>query len=619
MVRDAHGELSASYPARRWVRDPRPPAAPWTVHLADAEGRFWFAVFDLDAKKPEDRAAAAEELGVLVRLLEGENVQHVVLRSSPGGGYHVWVPTAALQLSLMEQLADAAKAVLRETLDHGMLHNASSGAVRPPLSPHPAGGASQLVAGDLAMLHRDAPGRVDAERMLRVIAAFRQLRPADSPEQEQPTARLVPGYRPRRPLSPHGERSMAVAGGGANPSHNGYLCLLAAARAGWSFDDVRHAAQTAPGMEHYRTKRLPSGRRRRLQPAEAEARMRRQWERALDHVVTDSVRPDWAAPKDLAGLAALVDDVDAVMTGLRVSPGRWATTEHGLHDATVLRAIAWLTLTSGSRAVAAAKRSVATLTGIPAATVRTSLARLVDGGHLVRVRASDGDHAAVYAFESTFSTARQQVEPLHNLNARPPGQVFDARTVLLDQLTDELDAGRHDIFTRAGLGPTARRVYEALQKSDHRPDEAIADRAGLPLGRVRAALRILRRHSLSTRARGGWRRRLHDYRRRIAAALGVDGLLDRRNALYAAEREMWAWWKDHLATRGGRQPRTRQRQDPHSPASMPVRFVLTDARGGPDVYPEYPTHPDGRGDHTTAYRVATTIGLQAFRDSELAA
>ena len=618
MVRDAHGRLSESYPARRWIRDPRPPVGPWTVHLADEQHRFWFAVFDLDAKTPDDHPAAAEELGVLERVLAGENVQHVVVRSSPTGGYHVWVPVAGLAQSLMVQLSHAAKAVLRESLDRGMLHNAASGAVRPPGSPHAAGGTSTVMSGDVAMLHRDAPARVDAERILRVIAAFRQLRPADPLEQEQPTGRLVPGYRPQRPLSPHGERSMSVAGGGSDPSRNGYLCLLAAARAGWSFDDVRHAAQTAPGMEHYRTKRVPSGRRRRLQPTETEARMRKQWERALDHVVTDTVRPDWTAPKDLSELAALVDDVDAVMTALRVSPGRWATTEHGLHDATVLRAIAWLTLTSGSRDVAAAKRSVATLTGIPAATARMSLLRLVRAGHLVKRRAHDDDHAAVYALGKTFSTAQEHVEPLHNVNARPPGQLFDTRAVFLDQLTDELEAGRHDVFTRSGLGATARRVYEALQRDDRTPHQ-VADRAGLPAGRVRAALRILRRHSLATEAHGGWRRRLHDHRRRIAAALGVVGLLKRRSDLYAAEREMWAWWKEHLSTRGGRQPRTRQQRDPHSPTSMPVRFVFTDARGGPDAYPEYPTHPDGRGDHTTAYRVATTIGLQSLRDLELAA
>jgi hypothetical protein len=588
------------------------------VHLTDDAERFWFAVFDLDAKKPEDHPAAAEELGVLVRVLEGENVPHVVLRSSPGGGYHVWVPTAGLPLSLMQQLSAAAKAVLRETLDHGMLNNAKAGGVRPPLSPHPAGGVSQVMAGDVTMLHRDAPGRVDVERMLRLVAAFRQLRPADAPEQEQPSGRLVAGYRPRRPLSAHGETQMAVQGGGADPSRTGYLCLLAAARAGWSFQDVQHAAQTAPGMEHYRTTRTPQGARRRRRPDEAEARLLRQWERAHDRVVTDTVRPDRAEPRDLTELADLVDDVDAVMTVLRVSPGRWATTEHGLHDATVLRAIAWLTLTSGSRAVAAAKRSVATLTGIPAPTVRASLARLVDGGHLVRRRESDDDHAAVYAFGNTFSTVRQHVEPLHETNARPPGQLFDARTVLLDQLTDELEAGRHDVFTRAGLGPTARRVYEALQNGA-RTAIQVAERAGLPVGRVRASLRVLHRHSLATHVNDGWRRRAHDHRRRIAVALGVAGVLERRRTLYAAEREMWAWWKDHLATRGGRQPRTRQRRDLHSPTSIPVRFVLTDARGGPDVYPRYPTHPDGRGDHTTAYRVSTTIGLQAFRDNELAA
>jgi hypothetical protein len=46
---------------------------------------------------------------------------------------------------------------------------------------------------------------------------------------------------------------------------------------------------------------------------------------------------------------------------------------------------------------------------------------------------------------------------------------------------------------------------------------------------------------------------------------------------------------------------------------------VTDARGGLDAFPEHPTHPDGRGDFTTAYRIVTGIGLQALRDLELAA
>ena len=45
---------------------------------------------------------------------------------------------------------------------------------------------------------------------------------------------------------------MATIRGGSNPSWTGFMCLLAAATAGWALRDVEHAARTAPGMEYYR-------------------------------------------------------------------------------------------------------------------------------------------------------------------------------------------------------------------------------------------------------------------------------------------------------------------------------------------------------------------------------
>ncbi len=42
---------------------------------------------------------------------------------------------------------------------------------------------------------------------------------------------------------------MATVAGGGNPSWTGFMCLLAAANAGWTLADVEQAAKTAPGME----------------------------------------------------------------------------------------------------------------------------------------------------------------------------------------------------------------------------------------------------------------------------------------------------------------------------------------------------------------------------------
>lgn len=618
---DADGVVrSNGYPLQHPTLTGLPPATPWTVNLTDEDDRFWFVVFDLDAKTEDAFSEASEDFGTLVRILDGENVPHLDVRSSPDGGFHVWVPVDGLPLLLVKQLGQAAKNVLG-TLDLAPISNARTGAVRPPLSPHARGGFSQVMAGDPAMLEPDSGAHVDVERFLRVVAAFRTLRPADQPEDEAPTGRLVAGYRPRRPLPAWGEQHMAVAGGGADPSHTGYLCLIAMARAGWSFQDVQQAAITAPGMEHYRTVRQVTGPRRRRRPEQAEQRLRAQWDAALAHVAQDSLRPAFRQDRDLSELETIVASVEGMLQAFRVSPGRWGTHERDLHDARILRAIAWLTLHTGSQDVAAPLRTIAELTGIPSTTVDRRLTALRTTGHLSRVRVATDAHAALYRLgtvwtdEQQFSTPGKHVGPLHNVITRPPGALFDDRAVLLTELDQDLEAGRHDVFTRAGLGPTARRTYEALRNADT-TEQQLADRAGVPLPRLRTALRTLKRWRLILQHTSGWRRTKRDQRRRAALQFGTAGILERRQVAYAQEREQWAWWRDHLATQAGRAP---SRRRDHSPGPTQVRFEFTDTRGGPETYPSYPQTPDRRGDHPTAWRIIRTIGLQTLRNTELAA
>lgn len=618
MQAEADGQIRSNrYPVPYPVASPVPPSTPWCVELTDEQGRFWLAGFDLDAKRPEDFEQAVEDLGVLVRVLRDADVPYVVCKSSPrpNGGFHVFVPLAGVQLSVMEQLADAAKAVL-PSLDHGLLHNARTGAIRPPGAPHAAGGQSVVMDGDLNVLLSPT---VTAGDLLRVIADLRAQRPAIDHtvpivdiDVDVSAAPAAPAPRRHRALPAWGEAAMAVPGGGRNPSWNGYRCLLAAAQAGWAFRDVEHAARTAPGMEHYRTRNNPSGGPRTPRTRKDTAsRLERQWTKAQERVLLFRHAPADTG-RDLTELTQLVDVITSMLSAFRVSPGRWSRTEHAFTDSTVLTGLAWLSLRSGKRDVAAALRTIADVTGIPSTTVHRSLTRLKAAGWITRAKDSDGPDAAVWRVQDTFSTPNEHVGPHHTQTARPPGQVFDARAALLLELEDLVVAGRHDVFTRAGMGPTVRRVYQALQP-EVRDVEVIAERAGLVRARVIAALRQLKRYRLAIHRKGQWRRPTRDLRGQAAMRLGTAGVLERRERRHAREREQWAWWQNHLARKGGRPGKNR------AGPGQTLIFRLTDEHGGPEAYPSYPTHSDGQADHRTAWRYVVAGLLQHLRDTELAA
>lgn len=610
MIPEADGIIrSNSYPRKYPVNTPNPPATPWTIDLTDDTGLFHFAAFDLDAKRAEDHEQAAEDLGVLVRILRAEHLPHLVCRSSPTGGFHVWVPLAGAGKDLMTQLATAARAVL-PSLDHGLLCNDRTGAVRPPLSPHARGGVSEIMEGDVDELRTAAATTGD---VLRVIAALRELRPAVDPAGSRPTGPVDQAHRTHRALPAWGADHMATIGGGADPSRTGYLCLLAAAVAGWNLSDVEHAARTAPGMEHYRTRNNPAGGRTQRPTGESAARLRRQWAKAQERAATYRYAPEERTERDLAELRGIVAAAEGLLSAFRVSPGRWARTEADFHDATILTGLAWLTLRSGARDVAAPLRSLAAITGVPSTTVDRALRRLREAGWVARVRVADGPDAAVWRLSEQFSTGDVHVGPLHDSNARPPAELFDARAALLRDIEDRLDAGRHDVFTRAGLGHTARRTYEALTTAP-RDEHSVNDRAGLTAGRIRAALSRLRRHALATLTADGWRRRLRDHRARLARALGIQGILGRREQQYSNEREQWAWWNAETARQAGR--RTNR---PGYATPQAVMFRLTDDYGGPEAWPAYPRDADGRANHLDAMRCIRAGALQELRDAELVA
>ncbi len=612
MIPEHDGAIRANnYPRKFPTVGHVPPSTPWTIDLTDdVDHLFYFALFDLDAKTPDAFEQASEDLGVLVRVLRSSAVPHVVCRSSPTGGFHIWVPLAGVDLEVMRQLASAARAVL-PSLDHGLLCNGRTGAARPPGAPHARGGYSQVMDGaDTVDVLLKAS--VTAGDLLRVIAQLHHLRPTIDPADHSPTGPLDASHRSHRELPSWGAAHMATAAGGSDPSRTGYLCLLAAAVAGWTLQDVQRAVHDAPGMEHYRTRNTPSGRREARTPGEAASRLERQWAKAQARAVEYRYAPAERSDRDLTELRGIVDVTERMLTAFRVSPGRWARSEADLHDSTMLTALAWLSLRSGQRNVTAALRTLAGVTGIPSTSVDRSLKRLKAGGWITRTREAEGINAAVWRVNDRFSTAEEHVGPHHDVTARPPDQVFDDRTALVEELSERISAGRSDIFTRSGLGPTSRRVYETL-RDDEVADTVVAERAGLPLSRVRVALSRLKRFAVAVTRSAGWRRPLRDHRAQAAIMLGVAGVLAQRDQQYAWEREVWAWWNAELTERAGRASPPRRRPDP----GQGVIFRLSDMRGDALSWPAYPRDVDGLADHALALSYVRRGLLQELRDAEL--
>lgn len=592
MRREADGGLHVNqYPAIRQI-GPESPSTPWCMHLAGPDGLFRFVAFDLDGKTPEAIERAADEADVLTEALSEVGIPFVVCRSSAAGGFHVWIAIrGGADVDMMKDLTAAAGAVL-SSLDHGMLHNPATGACRPPGAPHRDGSASTILRGDVAAL--TAP-TATAEDLVALTEALRTRTPALRPENTAPSGPVDDRHTAHRPLSAAGARHMATVDGGSNPSWTAWMCLLAAANAGWSAADVEHAARTAPGMEHYRTKNTGRGTRRRRSPDEARRRLERQWAKAQAAAATYRALPAERPVVDLTDLAAIVDTADELLTSFRVNPGRWNGSEPAAHERGVLTALIHLTLHTGKRRVAASIRTLALLAGMGRTTAADALTRLATAGYVTRTTTAEGTNAAEWCLRDAVSTTQHQVRSQPLKNPRPPAQLFDRRTELVHQIDADLHDVAHDLFTRAGLGYQAGRVYASLRDAGTLTLDAAARRLGVRTSRLAAIFSRLRTHRLIVRAGDAWRLHARDLRASAARTLNVAGTLAARAALYELERTIWTWWQaevEHKHTAPRRRPRR-----PHVTART---LAFTDEPAGERQWPRYPRDADRRGDHREA-------------------
>jgi hypothetical protein len=598
MKRDAYGRLDDNaYPLLHRLGPVTPPT-PWALRLTDDTGTYRLLCFDFDGKdssgsSPELIEQAADDCDQLSRALEDLEVQHVVCQSSSSGGRHIWIAIrGGAPASDVANLARATRAVLR-TLDHGMLCNPAEGAARPPLSPHRNGSTSTVLRGSLTFL---TTPQATPDALIALTHTFIALRPEPQKQQSPPSGPVDTRHKAHKPLSNAGTAHMATLNGGNNPSWTGFMCLLSASVAGWSFTDIERAAHTAPGMEHYRTKNTGRGTRRPRSARDRRNRLERQWSKAQAYAALYAPLPRITEPPDLTALETIVTDVETIFRRIHAAPGRWRT-EAGQSRQSILRAVAYLTLQTGKTVVAASIRDLALMTGLGRTTAATALGALAADGLIERVTPADGLNAAEWQLSSPLSTPHGTLRSQPLNNPRPPDELFTHRSELLSTLESFLVDSRHDLFTRKGLGHLAGRLYAHLRQHTVRSPEEASRVLSSSTRHAATTLSRLHHHRLIRHTPQGWSTTRRDIRDKAAKTLGVAGVLAGRAHLYTAERQTWQWWQAELTTMNtppGQRPRR-----PH----VSSRPLDTDSRNKPSgerVWPRYPRSANRRADHKSA-------------------
>ncbi len=293
---DAYGKAVNTYTRRARTAGARPDA-PWAVYLTDQTGSFRLLAFDFDAAKGDPAADAA----MLCGWLEYTGLPHLLTRSGPSGGRHVWLALAeAVDAGVVDTLARLARARL-PSLDIAPLANPVTGCVRPPGSPHRAGGSSTVLAGDPDALAVPAVTAADVTRLVEILAAGHQpepLAPLADPGAPLPTDRVgrlyLPGVRRQLPAGSVQALEVDAAAVDANTVDASTVdastvlrrVLVGAAAARWRCADLAGLVASSPGLEHVRSQGQGQGQgpgrpRRVRSPGESRAVLARQWDRAV--------------------------------------------------------------------------------------------------------------------------------------------------------------------------------------------------------------------------------------------------------------------------------------------------------------------------------------------------
>lgn len=585
---DTAGAVLNSYPLVHPITGHRP-RTPWAVHLADLDGRFRLLCFDLDAKV--SASAVRRDQGLLTDLLTEVGLPHLVCRSGPTGGVHVWLGLAeSVDAELVGVLARLANAWL-PTLDVSALLNPATGCVRPPGAPHRLGGTSTPVGGSVTVLLHPTSTQHDVARLVEALAT--RVTTTERPAEPRPTARPIARDSHGSPYLPGTRRELPTSSRRAlttpfsqttDASAVLWSVLCGAAAAHWQLDDVRPLL-AEPGLEHARTIARGAARvpRPTSGPSAPAAVLARQWTRA--------VRAMANAPSGRAGDDPTFDDraelvaavVRRVQARADAGPSRWHG-RLGLAHRKVLDTVCLFALQAVRVDVEADVRRLALHAGIDRETARRSLIALARDGWIERTRPASGPRAATWTTDPTRAIERAARAVLSQADPRPDGAGAAQRRVLLDEITDRLATAGHDAFApRGGLGPQAGALYARL----HRPRTTteLARLSGCTPDELTTRAETLAAAGLILAAGRGWVRAEPSGLDALADDLGTAGRAERRAAAYAVERQTWQWWLDELVRLAqARRPLGRWR----SSASR--------------RRPTHPRHPNGRADFAEARR-----------------
>lgn len=612
------GEILNDYSGADWSVKDEVPAAPWAMYLSGDRSRFDFLCFDLDSS----RGNAVYDAGRLSLWLHDLNIPHLVCRSGPSGGRHVWIGLAeqvdAPQVKALALLASQ----LLPSLDPTPLTNPATGCVRPPGAPHRLGGAS-IPEGPVTPLTNAA---VPAE----AITALTAFLVDAGAELTAPAAALSRGMAVdadghpyiaglKRPLT---ARVTALLN--AEPAQDASVTLASVlagcAHARWRYRDVL-ALVELPAFEHIRTmRRSPTAGRL---PRTAQGRIRAlnsAWNGAVRYVAAHPVNGS-GDDRDYADrLATVLAAVEAAQERADAMPGLWgadrassaARRGRGTHSTrAVLDALCLYLIQSAQPVIEADARRLSADTGYGRTTVSAALLALAtptdetnpESAWIVRVGEADGTRGQRYRLSEKFST-EQKDRNRSQVLARPgPPSATPSSTYWIARLGQNLHALRHDTFAAPrSLGRTAGLIFKQLRGDALVTIEDLIRSTGLDSLRVRSALRRLDVHRIARRLPQGWTSGNELAVDRAADALDVAGYLEQRRARYGVERAVWGWWQAEYTwmTKTGKKRRGRRA------ATGVALFTQTDR----PEYARYPRGPGHRGDHREARRLVEAGALE---------
>lgn len=625
---DAAGRPVNQYPLVHPVSGAAP-LTPWAVYLADRSGRFRLWCADLDAHAGVDSAVA--DAARLTGLLTEVGVPHLVCRSGPSGGRHVWIGLAEpVEADLVAVWARLLRGWL-PSLDVSALLNPATGCVRPPGAPHRHGGVAEVLTGDVSVLTeptvtvtqvRQVIGHLAAQQQRLAAVAARPgsaaggaaaVRPSLGPGASSPAGRDSAGPGVGRLAAPAG-RPVGESGGvpfllgdrrGLSASCRALLAeppagdasavlwriLWGAAAAHWRYGDVATLID-APGLEHVRTVR--DGNHRTARPARGAgspaAVLRRQWTRAVTAIAAQP--PDGRAGNDPTfdpRAEAVAAIVQAVQQRADAVPGRWGGGRGGLAQRRVLDAVCRYHLDAvRPDHVEADIRRLALTCGLDRETVRRSLLALAVDGWLERTSPSAGRRGACWTIDPGGVLHRQITEMLSQAVPRPQDTGAALRRIAKRELDARLAAGAHDALAgRGGLGIQPGSLCAHLDRPN--PTTEAARRFGWSPAKTRQLLDRLAAAGLVVSEHGHWQRTDPAHLDRVADEQHTTGRHQHRAELDATERAAWAWWQAELA-----HPHTRR-----TPPSPHPRRRRQDAR---PAWPPHPRHPNGRANYAAARR-----------------